>query len=147
MRETHGRVLDVGTGPGTQAIELAGRGFDVVGIDKTGPIAPFIPMMMFAILFGLSMDYEVFMLARMREAYDETGSTDRAIELGLARTSASSSFSSASMPARMSPSVAANDCSSARRSSPTTRWTTWWRPRPGDSTSMTRCRSGPWWSS
>ncbi len=42
--------------------------------------------MMFAILFGLSMDYEVFMLTRMREAYDETGSTDKAIELGLART-------------------------------------------------------------
>ena len=42
--------------------------------------------MIFAFLFGLSMDYEVFMLARMREAYDETGSTDKAIELGLART-------------------------------------------------------------
>ena len=42
--------------------------------------------MIFAFLFGLSMDYEVFMLARIREAYDETGSTDRAIELGLART-------------------------------------------------------------
>ena len=42
--------------------------------------------MIFAFLFGLSMDYEVFMLTRMREAYDETRSTDRAIELGLART-------------------------------------------------------------
>jgi RND superfamily putative drug exporter len=42
--------------------------------------------MIFAFLFGLSMDYEVFMLTRMREAYDETGSTPRAIELGLART-------------------------------------------------------------
>jgi putative drug exporter of the RND superfamily len=42
--------------------------------------------MIFAFLFGLSMDYEVFMLSRMREAYDETGSTPRAIELGLART-------------------------------------------------------------
>ena len=37
-------------------------------------------------LYGLSMDYEVFMLSRMREAYDGTGSTDKAIELGLART-------------------------------------------------------------
>jgi len=43
-------------------------------------------VMIFAFLFGLSMDYEVFMLTRMREAYDETGSTDKAIELGLART-------------------------------------------------------------
>jgi RND superfamily putative drug exporter len=42
--------------------------------------------MIFAFLFGLSMDYEVFMLARIREAYDETGSTHKAIELGLART-------------------------------------------------------------
>ena len=42
--------------------------------------------MIFAFLYGLSMDYEVFMLSRMREAYDETGSTDQAIELGLART-------------------------------------------------------------
>jgi RND superfamily putative drug exporter len=42
--------------------------------------------MIFAFLFGLSMDYEVFMLSRMREAYDETGSTSKAIELGLART-------------------------------------------------------------
>jgi RND superfamily putative drug exporter len=42
--------------------------------------------MIFAFLYGLSMDYEVFMLSRMREAYDETGSTDTAIELGLART-------------------------------------------------------------
>ena len=42
--------------------------------------------MTFAFLFGLSMDYEVFMLSRIREAYDETGSTERAIEFGLART-------------------------------------------------------------
>jgi RND superfamily putative drug exporter len=42
--------------------------------------------MIFAFLYGLSMDYEVFMLSRMREAYDETGSTNMAIELGLART-------------------------------------------------------------
>ena len=42
--------------------------------------------MIFAFLFGLSMDYEVFMLTRMREAYDETGDTRQAIALGLART-------------------------------------------------------------
>ncbi len=42
--------------------------------------------MIFAFLFGLSMDYEVFMLTRMREAYDETGDTPQAISLGLART-------------------------------------------------------------
>jgi RND superfamily putative drug exporter len=42
--------------------------------------------MIFAFLFGLSMDYEVFMLTRMREGYDETGSTSQAIALGLSRT-------------------------------------------------------------
>ena len=42
--------------------------------------------MIFAFLYGLSMDYEVFMLTRMREAYDETGDTNQAISLGLART-------------------------------------------------------------
>jgi len=42
--------------------------------------------MIFAFLFGLSMDYEVFMITRIRESYDETGDTDKAIELGLART-------------------------------------------------------------
>ena len=42
--------------------------------------------MIFAFLFGLSMDYEVFMLTRMREAYDETGDTNAAVALGLART-------------------------------------------------------------
>jgi hypothetical protein len=42
--------------------------------------------MIFAFLFGLSMDYEVFMLTRMREAYDEIGDTTRAVALGLART-------------------------------------------------------------
>src|SRR5437667_9348813 len=42
--------------------------------------------MIFGILYGLSMDYEVFMLSRMREAYDETGDTPRSVALGLART-------------------------------------------------------------
>src|ERR1700759_3335087 len=42
--------------------------------------------MIFAFLYGLSMDYEVFMLSRIREAYDETGSTEKAIELRFSRT-------------------------------------------------------------
>ena len=58
----------------------------VIGIDKTGPIAPFIPMMMFAILFGLSMDYEVFLLSRIREEYDRTGDNATAVADGLAAT-------------------------------------------------------------
>jgi putative drug exporter of the RND superfamily len=63
-----------------------GHGSSLWGVAATGSITAYIPLMIFAFLFGLSMDYEVFMLSRMREAYDETGSTDRAIELGLART-------------------------------------------------------------
>ena len=48
----------------------------------TQSIIPWIPLMIFAFLFGLSMDYEVFMLTRMREAYDETGDTKQAIGSG-----------------------------------------------------------------
>ena len=55
-------------------------------MQATDAIISWIPLMIFAFLFGLSMDYEVFMLTRMREAYDETGDTKQAISLGLART-------------------------------------------------------------
>ena len=58
----------------------------VVGISKTGPIAPFIPMMMFAITFGLSMDYELFLLSRIREQYDRTHDNALAVADGLAST-------------------------------------------------------------
>jgi RND superfamily putative drug exporter len=63
-----------------------GHGSSLWNIHATGAVTAWIPLMIFAFLYGLSMDYEVFMLTRMREAYDETHSTDRAIELGLART-------------------------------------------------------------
>jgi RND superfamily putative drug exporter len=56
------------------------------GIPSTGSITMWVPVMVFAFLFGLSMDYEVFILARMREAYDETGSTRTAVVEGIGRT-------------------------------------------------------------
>ena len=56
------------------------------GVNATGVIMSWIPLMVFAFLFGLSMDYEVFMLTRMRELYDETGDTPMAVRVGLART-------------------------------------------------------------
>ena len=62
-----------------------GHGSGLWDIPATGAITAWIPVMIFAFLFGLSMDYEVFMLTRMREAYDVTSSTDKAIELALAR--------------------------------------------------------------
>jgi RND superfamily putative drug exporter len=64
-----------------------GHGSEAIwGVHATQSIIPWIPLMIFAFLFGLSMDYEVFMITRMREAYDETGDTPHAIALGLART-------------------------------------------------------------
>jgi putative drug exporter of the RND superfamily len=58
----------------------------LIGIDHEVPIAPFLPVMMFAILFGLSMDYEVFLISRIREEYLKDGDTRRAIADGLAKT-------------------------------------------------------------
>jgi RND superfamily putative drug exporter len=56
------------------------------GITATGSITEFVPVMVFAFLYGLSMDYEVFILARMREEYDRTGSTRTAVVEGIGRT-------------------------------------------------------------
>ena len=55
-------------------------------VPATNSIIPWIPLMIFAFLYGLSMDYEVFMLTRIRELYDETGDTSQAIAYGLSRT-------------------------------------------------------------
>jgi RND superfamily putative drug exporter len=55
-------------------------------IQATGSLPSWIPLIVFAFLFGLSMDYEVFILSRMREEYDRDGHTDRAVVAGLART-------------------------------------------------------------
>ena len=64
-----------------------GHGSELIwGVPATQAIIPWIPLMIFAFLYGLSMDYEVFMLSRMREIYDETHDTPHAISLGLART-------------------------------------------------------------
>ncbi|MCP9485340.1 MAG: MMPL family transporter [Gaiellaceae bacterium MAG52_C11] len=64
-----------------------GNGSEAIwNVPATDSIISWIPLMIFAFLYGLSMDYEVFMLTRMREAYDETGNTVRAVSLGLART-------------------------------------------------------------
>jgi RND superfamily putative drug exporter len=56
------------------------------GVAATGSITAWIPLMVFAFLFGLSMDYEVFILARMREEYDATGETRSAVVTGIGRT-------------------------------------------------------------
>jgi RND superfamily putative drug exporter len=64
-----------------------GYGSDALwGIPAAGSIPSWLPLMVFAFLFGLSMDYEVFILARMREAYDRSGSTEHAVVEGIGRT-------------------------------------------------------------
>ncbi|MFL6072771.1 MAG: MMPL family transporter [Mycobacteriales bacterium] len=56
------------------------------GLDATGSVTVWVPLMVFAFLFGLSMDYEVFLLSRIREAYDRGASTDGAVVEGIGRT-------------------------------------------------------------
>jgi putative drug exporter of the RND superfamily len=64
-----------------------GYGSDLLwNIEATGSVPSWIPLMVFAFLFGLSMDYEVFILSRMREEYDRTGSTHTAVIRGIGRT-------------------------------------------------------------
>ena len=58
----------------------------VIGIGKTGPIDPWIPVTLFTILFGLSMDYEVFLLSRIREEWLRTGDNSASVADGLAVT-------------------------------------------------------------
>ena len=58
----------------------------LVGIGKEGPIEAWVPMMLFAIVFGLSMDYEVFLLSRIKEEYDRTHDNATAVAHGLAKT-------------------------------------------------------------
>ena len=58
----------------------------LLGFTPNGTISPTIPVLMFAIMFGLSMDYQVFLLSRIRERYDITGDNQGAIASGLQRT-------------------------------------------------------------
>jgi RND superfamily putative drug exporter len=81
-------VISVGAAWGVlDLIWQRGHGSDLIwGISATGSVTAWIPLMVFAFLFGLSMDYEVFILARMREEYDATGRTDTAVVRGIGRT-------------------------------------------------------------
>ena len=80
-------LLSVGAAYGVMTLVAKGGSFaELIGIDHEVPIAPFMPVMMFAILFGLSMDYEVFLISRIREEYLKDGDTRRAVADGLAKT-------------------------------------------------------------
>ena len=63
-----------------------------IGLDGAIPIVSYVPMMMFAILFGLSMDYQVFLLSRIRERYSHTGDTRDAVVFGVSATASGCSF-------------------------------------------------------
>jgi len=80
-------LLSVGAAYGvTVAVFQWGWGKGLLGLTSTVPIISFVPMMMFAILFGLSMDYQVFLLTRVREEYNKSGDTRTAVVQGVART-------------------------------------------------------------
>jgi putative drug exporter of the RND superfamily len=80
-------LLSIGAAFGAMVAVFQWGWFDfLIGQGKEGPIESWAPMMLFAIVFGLSMDYEVFLLTRIREEYDKTGDNARAVADGLAAT-------------------------------------------------------------
>jgi RND superfamily putative drug exporter len=111
----------------TVAVFQLGVADKVLGVSGTGPILPFLPIMVFAILFGLSMDYQVFLVTRMKETWDRTHDNRDAVRLGLAgsgkvvvaaarscRASSSRSSPRATRPSRCSASRSPRRCSSTR---------------------------------
>ncbi|MFZ4156189.1 MMPL family transporter [Streptomyces pseudogriseolus] len=64
-----------------------GWGSELLGLGSAGPVEPFLPVIMVSVLFGLSMDYQVFLVSRMYEEWLETGDNRRAVRVGLAETS------------------------------------------------------------
>ena len=80
-------LLSIGAAYGVLVMVFQwGWGKDIIGLESTIPVLAFIPMFMFAILFGLSMDYEVFLLSRVREEFLRTGDNDVAVVHGIAST-------------------------------------------------------------
>ncbi|MGZ4762527.1 MAG: MMPL family transporter [Ilumatobacteraceae bacterium] len=80
-------LLSIGAAYGVVvAVFQWGWGSSVLGLDQSVPISPFLPMIMFAILFGLSMDYEVFLLSRVREEYLRTRDSHSSVVGGLSAT-------------------------------------------------------------
>ncbi len=80
-------LLSIGSAYGVLVMVFQwGWGKSLIGLESTIPVVAFIPMFMFAILFGLSMDYEVFLLSRVREEYLVTGDNDASVLHGIAST-------------------------------------------------------------
>ena len=80
-------LLSIGAAYGVVvAIFQWGWGISLIGVPTTSPIPAYVPMMMFAIVFGLSMDYEVFLLSRMHESWIKTGDAQRSVAIGIGST-------------------------------------------------------------
>jgi putative drug exporter of the RND superfamily len=80
-------LLSIGAAYGVMvAVFQWGWAGSLFGVSEGAPIAPWAPMMLFAIVFGLSMDYEVFLLSKIRERYDATGDNSTAVAEGVAAT-------------------------------------------------------------
>ena len=80
-------LLSIGAAYGVLVMVFQwGWGNELIGLESTVPILSFIPLFMFAVVFGLSMDYEVFLLSRIREAYAATGDNVGAVVAGIAGT-------------------------------------------------------------
>jgi RND superfamily putative drug exporter len=80
-------ILSIGAAFGILvAVFQWGYGGSIIGINQTGPVEAFLPVMLFAILFGLSMDYQVFLVTRIHEEYIKSGDNKVAVRNGLAAT-------------------------------------------------------------
>ena len=80
-------LLSVGAAYGVLTLVFQhGVGGSLIGLDHTGPITAWLPLFLFVILFGLSMDYHVFILSRVREAFDRGMTTEQAVTHGIKST-------------------------------------------------------------
>ena len=132
-------VLSLGASFGALAwIFQEGHLAGVLGFDSVGALDLWMPVLILIFAFGLSMDYEVFLLSRIKEVHDETGDSDLAVAVGLQRSgriitrphSSSSSSSPASPPARCSPSSSSAWASRSQSlSTPPSSGRSWCQPR------------------
>jgi RND superfamily putative drug exporter len=80
-------LLSIGAAFGiVTAVFQWGWGASLIGVDNTGPIVAFFPIFLFSIVFGLSMDYEVFLMSRIHEEWEEHNDASEAVTRGLALT-------------------------------------------------------------
>ena len=99
-----------------------GVGADLLGLYRIEQVEAWIPIFLFAMLFGLSMDYEVFLVTRMRESWDEHHDNRRAVAEGLRRTGPIITAAAAIMVAAFSGFVARARGRACRSSAPGSRW-------------------------